>query len=430
MRKLSVYVEINGKSEYVGEITGTNSEDACFTYDTAYLNDPEHRAISIGLPLEEKTFDAIHTRIFFEGLLPEGYTRRCVAKWMHMDENDYLSILASLGRECLGAIKVIENSNYIITPEYRELSEAKVYALASEGATESAELVTKSHLSLTGASGKVGLYYNEIEKKWYLPIGEAPSTHIVKQSHVRLKKIVVNEQLCLLTAKNLGIEIPESFIVTTDKKEEESVLFATKRYDRQFVANNNIMNGLPVPCRLHQEDFAQALGIASVNKYEKKQEGYMKKLFDVIRAYSADPMTDSLKLWDICIFNYLIGNTDNHIKNLSLLYGEDMKSIRLAPAYDIVSTMIYKSSTEDMALSIDGKYNINEISRESFRKAATQVGIGTKIAMRRFDTMVNGFTTALQTAKRELDMLGINQTDWIGEQIMEKGGIKKELQRL
>ncbi len=274
------------------------------------------------------------------------------------------------------------------------------------------------------------MYYNEIEKKWYLPIGEAPSTHIVKQSHVRLKKIVVNEQLCLLTAKNLGIEIPESFIVTTDKKEEESVLFATKRYDRQFVANNNIMNGLPVPCRLHQEDFAQALGIASVNKYEKKQEGYMKKLFDVIRAYSADPMTDSLKLWDICIFNYLIGNTDNHIKNLSLLYGEDMKSIRLAPAYDIVSTMIYKNSTEDMALSVDGKYNINEISRESFGKAATQVGIGSKIAMRRFDTMVNGFTTALQKAKRELDMLGINQTDWIGEQIMEKGGIKKELQRL
>ncbi len=42
MRKLSVYVEINGKSEYVGEITGTNSEDAYFTYDTAYLNDPEH----------------------------------------------------------------------------------------------------------------------------------------------------------------------------------------------------------------------------------------------------------------------------------------------------------------------------------------------------------------------------------------------------
>ena len=427
MRTLSVYIEINGESEYVGEIVGTSSEDACFTYDTMYLNNPEHQAISIGLPLEEKTFNALRTRIFFEGLLPEGYTRRCVAKWMHMDESDYLSILAGLGRECLGAIKVIENLDHIITPEYRELSEEEVYALAREGATESAGLVTKSHLSLTGASGKVGLYYNKIDKKWYLPIGEAPSTHIVKQSHVRLKKIVANEQLSLLTAKHLGIEIPESFIVTTNRNDDEAVLFATKRYDRQFVANNNEINGLPVPRRLHQEDFAQALGIASVNKYEKNQEGYMKMLFDVIRSYSSDPVTDSLKLWDICVFNYLVGNTDNHIKNLSLLYGEDLKSIRLAPAYDIVSTVIYKNSTEDMALSIDGKYNINEISRESFEKATTQIGLGTKIAMRRFDVMVNGFTDALEQAKRELEMRGIHQTDQIGDQIIEKGGIKKEL---
>ena len=80
---------------------------------------------------------------------------------------------------------------------------------------------------------------------------------------------------------------------------------------------------MPVPRRLHQEDFAQALGIAAFNKYEKNNEGYLKQLFDVLRVHSADPMTDSLKLWDICVFNYLIGNTDNHIKNLSLLDGAD-----------------------------------------------------------------------------------------------------------
>ena len=129
-----------------------------------------------------------------------------------------------------------------------------------------------------------------------------------------------------------------------------------------------MISDLSVPYRLHQEDFAQALGILTVNKYEENKEGYMKKLFKVIELYSADPFTDSLKLWDICVFNYLISNADNHIKNISLLYGEDLKSIRLAPAYDIVSIMIYENSTEEMALSIDGKYNINEISRESFKK--------------------------------------------------------------
>ena len=424
MRRLSVFVEINGESIYVGEIVGKDSNDACFTYADAYLENSEHHAISIGLPLEEKTFDAQRTRIFFEGLLPEGFTRRCVAEWMHKDENDYMSILAGLGRECLGAIKIVDESDEVIEPEYRELLAKEVYALASEGATESAELVTKSHLSLTGASGKVGLYLDEKEGKWYLPIGEAPSTHIVKQSHVRLKKIVANEQLCLLTAKYLGIEIPESFIVTTDG-DDETVLFATKRYDRKFIENEKMLNGMLVPRRLHQEDFAQALGIAASNKYEKNNEGYLKKLFDVIRSHSADPMTDSLRLWDICVFNYLVGNTDNHIKNLSLLYSEDLKSVRLAPAYDIVSTMIYESSTENMALSIDGIYNINKITRASFEKAASQVGIGPKMAMKRFDVMVKGFGDAINQAKGELKNQGFEQMEQISEMIMKKGGICK-----
>lgn len=84
MRKLSVFIEINGSSEYVGEISGTDSTDACFSYADTYLNNPEHRAISIGLPLEERVFNSQRTRIFFEGLLPEGFTRRCVAEWMHV----------------------------------------------------------------------------------------------------------------------------------------------------------------------------------------------------------------------------------------------------------------------------------------------------------------------------------------------------------
>lgn len=334
--------------------------------------------------------------------------------------------LAGLGRECLGTIKILDETEKVIEPEYRELSSEEVYALASEGATELAKLVTKTHLSLTGASEKVGLYYDEKEEKWYLPIGEAPSTHIVKQSHVRLKKIVANEQLCLLTAKYLGIDIPESFIVTTDGN-EENVLFVTKRYDRKFVNDDRTLSGMLVPRRLHQEDFSQALGIAASNKYEKNNKGYMKMLFDVIRSYSADPMEDSLRLWDICVFNYLIGNTDNHIKNLSLLYSEDLKSIRLAPAYDIVSTMIYESSTENMALSIDGVYNINEITRESFEKATVQMRIGTKMAMKRFDAMVNGFSDAMNRAKAELKQQGFEQVEQIYKQIMKKGGIRTEI---
>lgn len=80
------------------------------------------------------------------------------------------------------------------------------------------------------ASGKVGLYYKIDTNEWYLPIGAAPSTHIVKQSHVRLDGIVTNEQLCLQTAKNLGIDVPDSFVINVGTGKDEEVLFATHRY--------------------------------------------------------------------------------------------------------------------------------------------------------------------------------------------------------
>ena len=88
-------------------------------------------------------------------------------------------------------------------------------ALAKRVSANQLELITEAHLSLTGASGKVGLYYDPERNMWYQPQGDALSTHIVKQSHVRLSDIVTNEQLSLTAASKLGISIPESFIINT-----------------------------------------------------------------------------------------------------------------------------------------------------------------------------------------------------------------------
>ena len=302
------------------------------------------------------------------------------------------------------------------------MSAEEVKRLAQEGATEAAELVTKAHLSLTGAAGKVGLYYDNEKDEWYLPYGDAPSTHLVKQSHVRLKNIVANEQLCLLTAKKLGIEVPESFIVKTTGIDSEDVLFATKRYDRKISVNNKKINGLTIPYRLHQEDFAQALGIASSDKYETNNEEYLVKMFLILRNYSASPIEDQLKLWDICVFNYLTGNTDNHVKNLSLLYSKDLKLIRLAPAYDIVSTIVYETSTEKMALRVGDVYKLSDIRKGDFEKEAKKVGLGKNIAMKRFDSMSGKFLKAINEANEQLMDKGF-RTEQLKEKILSKGGI-------
>ena len=302
----------------------------------------------------------------------------------------------------------------------KKLTIDEVSQLAREGAMETAELVTKSHLSLAGASGKVGLYYDENNKDWYLPKGAAPSTHIVKQSHVRLDGIVTNEQLCMMTAGNMGIEIPESFIVNVGDGRDEEVLLATKRYDRAIKDGLKKFNGLNVPYRLHQEDFSQAMGISAHNKYESDNAGYLKMMFEIIRQKSFNPIADQLKMWDICIFNYLIGNTDNHIKNVSLLYDEELKTVRLAPAYDILSTVIYTSSTRDMAFSIGNEYDIEKITRDSFRREAANIGLGEQMAMKRFDYLANAFPYALNKACDELLGKGFNKAIDIYERIRDK----------
>ena len=258
MRELSVYIELNGIQTLVGKIAGASYLDARFRYEQEYLDNKDAAAISISLPLQQEAFSLAKTKNFFESLLPEGFSRKAVANWMKADENDYISILAALGKECLGAIKIVEGQDDEVSG-YELLSAQRVKALAAEGATKSTEILLETHLSLTGASGKVGLYYNAADKTWYLPKGDAPSTHIVKQSHVRHKQIVLNEQLCIQTAKRIGITVPESFIVSQGSQADEDILYATARYDRPL-SNNKELDGLKCPYRLHQEDFAQALG--------------------------------------------------------------------------------------------------------------------------------------------------------------------------
>lgn len=426
MRKLEVYIEEDGDFVLAGQIQGETWEDARFIYEKSYLENQSHQPVSISLPFQEDDFSPFETRCYFEGLLPEGYTRRCVAGWMHVAEEDYLSVLAGLGNECLGAVRICEPGAGGCSPSYKKISREELLEFAKEGASKSAQFLAKAHLSLTGASGKTGLYYDN-KDGWYMPFGTAPSTHIVKQSHVRLSGIVANEQLCLRTAKILGIDVPESFIISVGTGEH--ILFATKRFDRLMQEDSRVIDGKKVPFRLQQEDFAQALGVPASQKYEKIGDSYLKRVFTLLRQYSDNPVEDQLKLWDICIFNYLIGNTDNHIKNIGLLYGKDRRTIRLAPAYDIVSTMIYEESTEQMAMAIDGELDIRKITKESFRAEARHIGLGERIAMRRFEQMQNSFERALAQAKEEIQDAGYPGVEEIYEKILRKNQPNHHLNR-
>lgn len=410
MKKLIVSVEINGQFIKAGILEGNDYKDACFTYEPSYMDIPGIKPISISLPFQEKPFSALRTKAFFEGLLPEGFSRRAVAGWARADHDDYLTILAKLGQECLGAIRIDEDETSELECGYSLLTDEQVKVLAAEGATKSAKILLDTHLSLTGATGKAGLYYDKASKNWYLPIGSAASTHIVKQSHVRYKRIVLNEQLCIRTAKKLGIDVPDTFIVNIGKGQDEDILYAIERFDRKL-NYDKLVNNLPCPYRQHQEDFCQAMGILAADKYELEPRNYMKKMFDLVRDYSSNPLQDQMKLWNIIVFNYLIGNTDCHLKNYSFLYEESFKGIRLAPAYDIVCTKAYGIKGE-MSFYIGGELELAKINRSHFQKAAREIGIGSGIAMKYFDNLTHRIKKAAIDAAEELAEEGFETPDF------------------
>lgn len=421
-----VSVEINGNKTLVGHLQPAAYGEASFQYDPDYFSQNDAAPISIHLPLQTGAFSVSDTRCFFDGLLPEGFTRKSVAQCLKADESDYLSILHGLGKECLGAIQVVSKEDAIEPEAYILLTQEQVTALAAEGASYSASMVSEAHLSLTGATGKVGLYLDESSGNWFLPKGTSPSTHIVKQSHVRYENIVINEYLCQHTAELLGIHVPRTDIWNTGNGTDDEILLISRRYDRCIPEQARKINGLPCPQRIHQEDFAQALGIPSLDKYEQDPEQhYLRRMGLLLRQYSSDPIIDLLKLWDAVAFNFLIGNADAHVKNFSLLYSTDLKTVRLAPLYDTVSTSVYGDKMRKLSFFIGGENTLDSVSRESFQSAAKDLGLGEAMAMKRFDSVRVRLHRAIDKASSELVEKGFPQAEKLRDDILRTGGIAR-----
>ena len=418
MSDLIVSIEKEGKPVIVGRIIGNEPEDARFCYSDDYLALHDAAPISISLPLSEIPFSPEQTATFFEGLLPEGFTRQEIARKLHANENNYLSILSKLGNECIGALRITSKDEPVPKASYEELSFEQIKKLAEEGASRAAEIVTKTHLSLAGASGKVGLYHDDKSNKWFLPHGDAPSTHIIKQSHVRLKDIVINERLVMLTAEKLGIDVAVSSVMNTGSGEDPEILFVSGRYDRSYNGATKHVDGLLRPFRLHQEDMAQAMSIPSSQKYEINDQGYLIKMFDTIRTNVTDPLKDQLALWDRIIFSCLIGNTDAHLKNYSLIYDRSLKTISLAPAYDMISTVVYDESTRDMSFFIGGELSLDKINAACLERAAKDIGIGIKIAMQHYDYIASNLKPALISARNQMISEGFHAAERIYKLIL------------
>jgi serine/threonine-protein kinase HipA len=252
-------------------------------------------------------------------------------------------------------------------------------------------------LSLAGAQDKIAV---RIEgDRISLPLGGAPSTHILKPSIERFAGIVSNEAFTMQLAAETGIPAAKVEVRTAETIEYLSV----ERYDRKHVKSGTTTS----LDRLHQEDFCQALNIVPEMKYQKEGGPSLKQCFALVREVSSAPVVDLARLLDIVIYNYLIGNNDAHGKNFSLLYheaGTANQEIRLAPLYDAISTVYYPQLSNEMAMKIGDQYKPEKVGPRDFEKLAEQAGLAKPLVRRRVPELAQAIRDTTSKIKTDQEV--------------------------
>jgi serine/threonine-protein kinase HipA len=94
----------------------------------------------------------------------------------------------------------------------------------------------------------------------------------------------------------------------------------------------------------------------------------------LLREWSTTPVLDIRAFVDALILNMLIGNADAHGKNYSMIYRGGER--RLAPFYDLVSTIARTEVSTRLAMSIGNGKSVNDINPTHFRRMAEEAALG------------------------------------------------------
>lgn len=164
--------------------------------------------------------------------------------------------------------------------------------------------------------------------------------YILKPQNADYPQMPENEHLSMKLAELLQIQIVPVNMIRLKSGE---LCFITKRIDRNTDGSKN-----------HMIDFLQILEL------EDKYKGTMELLGKTIGELSVNTLLDRLRLFEVTLFNYCIGNNDMHLKNFSMF--KSSIGWVLSPFYDLLNAkMILPKDKEDLALLLGGKkQNFNQ----------------------------------------------------------------------
>ncbi len=298
-------LNVNVDSKNAGKLVKENDE-----FIFLYTNEDIKNFISLIMPVRQKPYIYNKLHPIFEMHLPEGYLlsiiKKHFSKIAKTDDFGLLKIISSSikGRISYETDSVIVTNNLTLDDLLHPKSDTLFDELVNRFALNSA---------LSGVQPKV---LATIENKTTLKIDD----YIVKSWGEDYPELALNEYYCMKIVKLANIEVTEFFISDDEK------LFIMKRFDK--IDDNYI--GF--------EDMCVLMGKQRDDKYE----GSLEQIVKTIKTFvSAQHKKSSLiNFFKMTYLNYRLKNGDAHLKNFGLIYS-GIDDIKLAPAYDVVSTVVY-----------------------------------------------------------------------------------------
>lgn len=241
-----------------------------------------------------------------------------------------------------------QNDTPVLQLEY-ELS--KIEALAKENIAQ--------RIIVTGVQPKLSLGFTQEDAQNRLTIvGAINGRYILKPPYYRYPQIPEIESLSMLLAKACGLATVPFLLIPL---KDGTLAYLTKRIDRN--ATND---------KYPMEDACQFTERLTEHKYRGSYEQIAKRII----TYAQNPLLDVVKFYEQVIVSFLIGNSDMHLKNFSLI-AKDSKHYALAPAHDMVAVkLLIPDDQEELALNLNGKKR--KVNRQDFNEAMTKTHIPAK----------------------------------------------------
>lgn len=384
-----------------------------FEYCPSWLALPGAMPLHPRIPLGAGRIDSAFVTAFFENLLPEGDQRR------HLTTREQVStvygLLWKIGGESAGSIVLLPEGEQPQPPSYQCLTWDQVDALAHAGMhpaeldaiERAAQGMPRPRMSLSGAQHKLALYIGD-DGMPCRPMGNSPSTHILKPDIVRndinIFASAANETIMMLLADACGL--PTAQVAY----QSQTRACLVTRYDRERRPDGSVR-------RLWQADFCQLLGVQSDVKYEHDGGPGFKQCFDLLKQ-STQPAIDQRNLLRWLFFNLCTGNNDSHAKNLSMIASG--RGMRLAPFYDLMCTRVYPGLGSGFAFAIAGETNPGQLTPTQFNELARSLDIAPKYLLKLGRDMAASIDAGIEgAAARVLPFLATGQ-DILVERIMAK----------